>query len=373
MNQDWLEKDFYQTLGVSKDATAEEIKRAYRKLAQKLHPDANPGDTSAEERFKQVSEAYGVLGNEERRQEYDEVRRIGASGFAGFGGAGNPFGAGGQRIRVEDLSDVFGGGLGDLFGFGSGGGRRGAARKGADMSASLHMSFDDAFAGVTTTVSVRGEAACSRCGGSGAEPGTAVTTCPTCNGAGQIAQSQGMFAFPQTCPQCRGSGRIVEQPCGNCRGRGTETRTRDIKVKVPPGVKDGAMIRLPGKGGPGRSGGPPGDLLVTVSVEPHRLFGRRGNDLTLTVPITFSEAALGTKLEVPTMDGTVTLKIPAGTTSGKTFRVRGRGIPSSRGKPGDLLVKTEIVVPAKPGRDVKRLIEQLGTHDPPDVRAHLRG
>lgn len=373
MNQDWLEKDFYQILGVSKDATAEEIKRAYRKLAQKLHPDANPDDATAEGRFKQISEAYAVVGNEERRKEYDEMRRLGAGGFGGFGaGQGNPFGAGGQRIRVEDFGDLFSGNLGDLFA-GGGGGRRSAARKGADHSATLHMSFEDAFHGVTTTVSVRGEAACSRCGGSGAEPGTSVTTCPTCNGAGQVAQSQGLFAFPQTCPQCRGAGRLIEQPCGICRGRGTETRTREIKVKIPAGVKDGATIRLPGKGGPGRNGGLAGDLLVTVTVEPHPLFGRKGKDLTLTVPITFSEATLGTKVEVPTMDGPVTLKIPAGTTSGKTFRVRGRGVPSSRGKPGDLLVKTEIAVPSKPDRNLKKLLEQLGTYDPEDLRAHLRG
>ena len=368
MNQDWLEKDFYSILGVSKDASQEEIKRAYRKLARTLHPDANPGDSAAEDRFKQVSEAYGVLGNEERRKEYDEFRRLGASGFAG----GSPFGAGSQRIRVEDLGDVFGGGLGDLFGS-FGGGRRSTGRKGADTTASLHMSFEDAFRGVTTTVSVRGEATCSHCRGSGAEPGTTVQACPTCNGTGQIAQNQGLFAFPQTCPQCRGSGRLVETPCSVCRGRGTDVRVRDIKVKIPAGIKDGATIRLPGKGNPGRNGGPPGDLLVTVSVERHPLFGRRGNDLTLTVPITFSEATLGTKLEVPTMDGPVTLKIPAGTTGGKTFRVRGRGVSPDKGKQGDLLVKTEIVVPSKPDRDVKRLIEQLGTHDPEDVRDHLRG
>ena len=369
MNQDWLEKDFYSILGVSKDAAQDEIKRAYRKLAQKLHPDANPDDASAEGRFKQLSEAYAVIGNEERRKEYDEVRRIGATGFAG----GGPFGTGGQRIRVEDLGDMFGGGIGDLFGNFGGGTRRTTARKGADTSATLHMSFEDAFGGVTTTVSVRGEAACSRCGGNGAEPGTSVTTCPTCNGSGQVAQSQGLFAFPQTCPQCRGAGRLVESPCSNCRGRGTESRVRDIKVKIPAGVKDGSTIRLAGKGGPGRNGGPPGDLLVTVTVEPHPLFRRRGNDLLLTVPITFSEAALGTKIEVPTMEAPVTLKIPAGTTSGKSFRVRGRGVVPAKGRPGDLLVKTEIVVPSKPSRDVKRLLEELGTHDPDDVRAYLRG
>jgi molecular chaperone DnaJ len=371
VNQDWLEKDFYSSLGVAKDASPDEIKRAYRKLAQKLHPDANPDDPEAENRFKAISEAYSVVGNEERRKEYDEFRRLGATGFAG----GNPFGGGGgQRIRVEDLGDMFGGGLGDLFGnVGGAGSRRTTARKGPDTTASLHMSFEDAFRGVTTTVSVRGEAACRRCGGSGAEPGSTANTCPTCQGAGQVAQSQGLFAFPQTCPQCRGAGRLIESPCTSCRGRGVETRVRDIKVKIPSGVKDGATIRLPGKGGPGRNGGPPGDLLVTVSVEAHPVFGRRGKDLTVTVPITFSEAALGTKLEVPTMDGPVTLRIPAGTTSGKTFRVRDRGVPTGRGKPGDLLVKTEIIVPSKPSRDLKKLLEQLGTHDPEDVRAHLRG
>lgn len=369
MNQAWLEKDFYSTLGVSQDASAEEIRRAYRKLAQQFHPDAKPGDSEAESRFKEISEAYGVLGNEERRKEYDEFRRLGGGGFAG----GSPFGGGGQRIRVEDLSDVFGGGLGDLFGNFAGGTTRRSARKGPDTTASLHMSFEDAYGGVTTTVSVRGEATCHRCGGSGADPGTSVTTCPTCNGAGQVAQNQGLFAFPQTCPQCRGTGRLIESPCTNCRGRGAEMRVRDIKVKIPAGVKDGATIRVPGKGGPGRNGGPAGDLLVNVSVERHQLFARRGNDLTLTVPITFSEATLGTKIEVPTMDGPVTLKIPAGTTSGKTFRVRGRGVTPPKGKTGDLLVKTEIVVPSKPNRDVKKLVEQLGTHDPEDLRAHLRG
>ena len=371
MNQDWLEKDFYATLGVSRDASQDDIKRAYRKLAQKLHPDANPDDAGAEERFKEVSEAYGVIGDETRRKEYDEVRRLGPGGFGGPGGF-----TGGQRVRVEDLNDMFGGGgLGGLFDAFTGGGGRStaAARRGSDVGASLHLSFDDAFHGATTVVSVRGEAACGRCHGTAAEPGTPVTTCPTCNGTGQVAQNQGLFAFPQTCPQCRGSGKLIESPCTQCRGRGTEVRSRDIKVKIPAGVKDGATIKLAGKGNPGRNGGPAGDLLVEVSVEPHPLFGRRGNNLTLTVPITYTEAVLGTKIEVPTMDAPVTLKIPAGTDSGRTFRVRGRGVVPARGRTGDLLVRTEVVVPKKPGRETKRLLEELGTHDPDDIRDHLEG
>ncbi len=378
MNRDWVEKDFYEILGVTKDASAEEIKRAYRKLAQKNHPDANPGDTAAEDRFKQISEAYSVLSNADKRTEYDEVRRLVESGgFRGFGGAGGPGGFGGfggQRIRVEDLNDLFGGlgGLGDLFGFG-GGGRGAGPRRGPDAAAELHLGFEDAVRGVTTTVSVRGEAPCSRCGGSGGEPGTSVTTCPTCRGAGQVAQNQGLFALPQPCPQCRGAGRIIETPCTNCHGRGAEVRTRRIKVRIPAGVKDGATIRLPGKGGPGAQGGPPGDLLVTVHVASHPIFKRKGNDLTVTVPVTYTEAALGTKIEVPTLDGSVTLKVPSGTASGKTFRVRGRGVDPERGKAGDLLVRVEVVVPRRVSRDEKKLLEQLATYEDEDVRAHLKG
>ncbi len=374
MNREWLEKDFYDILGVSKTATQEEIKRAYRKLAQQLHPDANPGDKKAEDRFKDVSEAYSILSNPEKRAEYDEVRRLGAGAFGGYGGFGGtgPFGAGGQRVRVEDLGDLFGGmgGLGDLFG-GFGGGRATGARRGADTTAELHLSFDDAVHGVTTAVSVRGETVCSRCRGTGAEPGTEAHTCPTCNGAGQVAQSQGLFAFPQTCPQCRGSGRLIDSPCTTCHARGTEVKTRSIKVKIPAGIRDGATIRLAGKGNPGRGGAPAGDLIVQLHVASHPLFGRKGNDLTITVPITYTEAALGCKVDVPTLEGTVTLKIPAGTQSGRTFRVRGKGVQPARGRAGDLLVRIEVLVPKRVSRDEKRLLEQLQTYEPEDIRAHL--
>ena len=374
MNPDWAEKDFYEILGVDKTASSEEIKRAYRKLAQKLHPDANPDDPTAEERFKDVSEAYSILSNAEKRTDYDEFRRVVASGgypgggFRGCGTAGGP--VGGQNIRVEDLSDLLGG-FGDLFGGGATRTRGTGPRRGTDLQADLHLSFEDAVHGVTTTVTVRGEAACSRCHGSGAEPGTSVTTCPTCGGAGQVAQNQGLFSFASPCPECRGSGRRIEQPCSNCRGRGTEVRSRNIKVKIPAGVKDGGTIRLRGNGSPGSNGGPPGDLLVKVHVAKHGVFSRKNNDLLVTIPVTFAEASLGTKLDVPTMNGSVKLKIPAGTPSGKTFRVRGKGVVPSRGRAGDLLAKVEVVIPKRMSKDEKRLVEQLATYDDDSIRSHL--
>lgn len=373
MNRDWIEKDFYKTLGVSQEASPEEIKKAYRKLAQKHHPDANPGDEKAEDRFKEVSEAYATLSNAEQRKEYDQVRRVaGSGGFGGFG-ARPGGGFGGQQVRVENLEDLIGGlgGLGDLFGFGSGGGGGGAA-KGADLQTELTIPFQDAAQGVTTSVTVNGAAPCSKCHGSGAEPGTSVTRCPTCGGRGTVAQNQGFFSFSQPCPQCRGTGQLIETPCSKCRGTGTENRTRNVKLRIPPGVRDGSTLRLRGKGGPGAYGGPPGDLLVRVRVASSRTFGRKGNDLTLKVPITFSEAALGTKIDVPTLNGGVKVKIPSGTASGKTFRVRGKGIQPERGKSGDLLVTVQVAVPQKVSKEEKRLIEELASHEPEDVRAHLR-
>jgi molecular chaperone DnaJ len=364
MNREWIDKDFYKVLGVSSSATPEEIKRAYRKLAQKYHPDANPGDAGAEDRFKDISEAYAVLSDTEQKKEYDEVRRLVESGgYAGFGG---PFG--GQRVRVEDLGDIFGG-IGDLFGFRNG---RQGPQRGPDSTAELTLSFEDAIGGVTTSVAVRGEAPCSRCNGSGAEPGTPVTTCPTCRGSGSVAQNQGMFSFAQPCPQCRGSGRIITTPCSQCRGRGREVRTRNIKVKVPAGVKDGATIRLAGKGGPGVNGGPPGDLLVKVHVSPHPVFNRRGDDLIVNVPVSFTEAALGTTLEIPTLEGTVSIKVPPGTQSGRMFRVKGRGVKPAKGPAGDLYAKVEVVVPRKLSREEKKLLEQLAEYETADPRAHLK-
>lgn len=374
MNRDWIDKDFYKVLGVSETSTAEEIKKAYRKLAQTHHPDANPGDDTAEAKFKEISEAYATLSNPEQRKEYDQVRRLASTGgFQGFGGPGTG-GFGGQQVRVEDLQDLLGGlgGLGDLFGFGSQQRNRSGPSRGADLATELTVGFEDAAFGVETQVVVEGAATCSRCSGSGAEPGTNVTTCPTCGGRGVVAQNQGLFSFSQPCPQCHGSGRLIETPCNKCHGSGAENRRRNVKLRVPAGVKDGSTLRLRGKGAPGSFGGPGGDLMVRIRVAPSRTFGRKGNDLTLKVPITFTEAALGTKLEVPTLNGGVKVKIPSGTPSGKTFRVRGKGINPDRGRAGDLLVTVEVAVPKKVSKDEKRILEELAEHETGDIRSHLR-
>ena len=367
MNRDWMDKDFYAVLGVSPDATDEKIKKSYRKLAQKHHPDSNQGDAAAEEKFKEISEAYATLSDSDQRKEYDQVRQVAASGFQGFGG-----GFGGQQVRVEDLSDLLGGlgGLGDVFGFGAT--RTSGPAKGQDLRADLTIGFSDAVNGLTTAVKIRGATACSLCGGSGAEPGTDVTSCPTCGGRGVVAQNQGFFSFSETCPQCHGSGRVVDTPCTNCRGSGSETRTREVKVRIPAGIQDGNTLRLRRKGGPGRNGGPPGDLLLGVRVSPSTRFGRKGQHLTITVPITFTEAALGSRVEVPTLNGTVKLKVPAGTPSGKTFRVRGKGVTPERGKPGDLLVTVQVAVPQKISKEEKRILEELAAKGNDDVRRHLR-
>lgn len=372
MNRDWIEKDFYKTLGVADEATSEEIKKAYRQLARKHHPDTNAGDTEAEDMFKEISEAYATLSDAEQRKEYDQVRRVaGAGGFQGFGGQQGGYGGfGGQQVRVEDLQDLIGGlgGVGDLFGFGS----RGGPSRGPDLQTELTISFDDAAQGITTAVRIRGATVCSRCRGVGAEPGTSVTTCPTCSGRGVVAQNQGFFSFSQPCPECRGAGQLIETPCTTCRGSGSENRTREVKLKVPAGVNNDSTLRLRGKGGPGSNGGPAGDLLVRLRVGTSRIFGRKGNDLTLTLPISYTEAALGTKVEVPTLNGGVTVKVPSGTPTGKTFRVRGRGINPERGRSGDLLVTVQVAVPAKVSRSEKKLLEELATHETDHIRDHLR-
>jgi molecular chaperone DnaJ len=361
--REWLEKDYYDVLGVSKDASTDEIKRAYRKLARENHPDANPGDAQAEQRFKDVGEAYAVLGDDTKRREYDEIRRLGAAGFGGGGPGGFGFPGG----EPGDLGDL----LGHLFGNAGGGGFPGATttrtrrpRRGPDLRADVHLTFEDALAGVRTTLRITGDGVCDTCGGTGAAPGTTPVRCNACGGRGQVTIDQGPFSFAQPCPTCGGRGQTIPSPCTSCAGEGRVVKPRQLTVRIPAGVKDGATIRVAGRGGPGVAGGPAGDVLVTVHVEQHPLFGRRGDDVTIEVPVTYAEAALGTKLTIPTpRGGRRTIKVPAGTATGRTFRLRGEGAPKKNGGTGDLLVTVKVQVPSRLTRDQKRLIEQLAEHD----------
>jgi molecular chaperone DnaJ len=377
--REWLERDYYEILGLSKDASAEDIKKAYRKLARENHPDANPDDPKAEQRFKDVGEAYAVLSDEDKRREYDEIRRLGAAGFGMGGNAGGRggFPGGGGGFDEGDLSDL----LGQMFGGGAGGGASrggfgpaGGARvrrpaRGRDLNAEVHLTFEDALAGVRTTLRVTGDGACDTCGGSGAAPGTSPRRCSTCDGRGQVAIDQGPFSFAQPCGTCGGSGSTIDDPCTTCAGQGRVVKPRQLTVKIPAGVRDGAVIRAPGRGGPGSNGGPAGDVLVTVHVEAHPIFGRKGDDVTVEVPITYPEAVLGTKLTVPTpTGGKRTIKVPAGTASGRTFRVRGEGAPRKKSGTGDLLVTVRLQVPSNPSREQRNLLEQLAELEDTDAR-----
>ena len=350
MNQDWLEKDFYKTLGVSKSATADEIKKAYRKLAKELHPDANQNDPKAEERFKAVSEAYDVVGNDSNRKEYDEAREMfSRGGFPGGGFPGGGFPGGAQGMNF-DLGDIFGGM------FGGGGGRR--PQRGSDMETRTTLSFADALQGVTIPLRLTGDNRCDACRGTGAKAGTSPRMCGSCNGSGHTQRSMGGFGFSEPCRECRGQGTVVDSPCPDCRGAGAVRNTRTVQVRIPAGVKDAARIRLAGRGGPGANGGPAGDLFVVVSVTPHPVFGRKDEHLTITVPITLAEAALGATIPVPVVTGgSVSLKVPAGTAHGKTFRLKGRGVPSAKGRDGDLLVTVEIAVPHKLSKQAREALE----------------
>jgi molecular chaperone DnaJ len=344
-NADWVNKDFYAELGVSKDATQEQIKKAYRKLARANHPDAHPGDSARHDKFKAVAEAYDVLGDAEKRKQYDELRAMGGAFPGGFGG-----GAGG--INLEDLlRDRAGGGFGDMFGDLFGG--RGRAqqrrpRKGADVETTVTISFVDAFEGVTVPLRLTSDAPCPDCSGTGGKPGTKPHVCPECEGAGFVVASVGgAFSMNETCPACGGRQLVYDEPCPTCHGNGRGLSARTIQARIPAGVKDGQRIRLRGKGAAGENGGPGGDLYVTVKVSPHRLFGRKGDNLTLDVPISFDEAALGAEIKVPTLTGSpVTLKIPAGTPNERTFRVRGKGARRADGTAADLLVTVRVQVPA---------------------------
>ncbi|HOU28268.1 MAG TPA: molecular chaperone DnaJ [Thermoleophilia bacterium] len=370
--------DYYQTLGVSKNASQDEIKKSFRKLARQYHPDKNPGDKAAEDKFKEVNQAYETLSDPEKRKQYDELSRLGAFGAGPGGGfrpgAGGAQGfdprifqqwqsqGGGAQFEMGDLGDL----LGNLFGgAGPGRGRRRQSERGADLQADVTVSFDDALHGVTVRVPVEKQDTCVTCHGSGAKPGTTPKVCPECQGRGMVARNQGPFALSEPCPRCHGQGTIIEQPCATCHGTGVQTRTRRYNVKIPAGVKDGSRIRIKGKGEAGLRGGPAGDLYVRVRVETDELFVRRGDDLVVDVPVTVAEAALGATVKVPTPGGgRVSLKVPAGSQDGRCLRLRGKGMPKLKGGHGNLLVKLRVTIPAKLTREQKQLFEKLAATFP---------
>jgi molecular chaperone DnaJ len=364
---DWAQKDFYAVLGVKKDAPTADIKKAYRKLARENHPDSNPGDESKHETFKAVAEAYDVVGDADKRKKYDEMRSL----YAGSGGFGR--GAAGGGFNLDDLlrdragGPGGGGGIGDVFGDLFGGGFRRTqqpprARKGADVETTTTVGFRDAMDGVTISLRLSSDAPCPDCSGTGGKPGTKPHICPQCEGAGFVVSSAGGgFSMQETCPGCGGRQLVYDEKCPTCQGSGRGLSSRAIQARIPAGVKDGQRIRLRGKGSAGESGGPPGDLYVVVKVTPHRVFGRKGDNLTLDVPVSFDEAALGADIKIPTLGGTpVTVKVPPGTPN-RTFRVRGKGVKRADGTSGDLLATVEVQVPAVLDATTREAIEAYRT------------
>jgi molecular chaperone DnaJ len=355
-------RDYYQVLGVERSATPEEVKKAYRKMAVKYHPDKNPGDKAAEDKFKELGEAYEVLSNPDKRSAYD---RFGHQAFTQGGGMS---GAGGMHDPFEVFREVFGGGRagggGGIFesffgdGFGAESTERGGRGRGSDLRYDMRISFQEAARGVEKEIEIAKLQACDTCHGSGAEPGSKVTTCSTCGGQGQVAVARGFFNIAQTCPRCRGAGQMIEKPCHTCRGEGRMEKTTKIKIKIPAGVEDGTRLRSSGQGEGGVRGGPAGDLYVVLHVEPHDIFQREGTDLFCSVPISFARAALGGEVKVPTLEGSAVLKVPAGTPSGKVFRLRGKGLPEVHGRSvGDLHVKLYVEVPTKLNLDQKHKLQ----------------
>jgi molecular chaperone DnaJ len=377
VNSDWAEKDFYKILGVTKTSSQAEIKKAYRKLARENHPDSNPGNKAAEERFKDISEAYSVLSSEQKRKEYDEQRtmfsqfgsRMGGGGFRGGGfQPGGGFGAEGVDF---DLSDLLGGIFG---GRGRGGRRQPQGRRGDDLETEASITFQQAVEGATLPLRMTSDEACTTCHGTGAEPGTVPKVCDKCQGSGMVTgTSGGVFAMTEPCDKCRGRGMVVEHPCSTCQGSGRAPSSRTLQVRVPAGVRNGQRIRLKGKGGRGEGGAPDGDLYLVVHVAKHPVFGRKAENLTVTVPVAFDEAALGAEIQVPTLDGApVKIRIPAGTPSGRTLRARGKGAPTKDGGRGDLLVTIEVEVPKELDGDAKAAVEALrAARDGVDPRAKL--
>lgn len=344
-------RDYYEVLGVERGADEKEIKKAYRRMAMKYHPDRNPGDAESEAKFKELSEAYEVLSDAQKRAAYDQFGHAGVDGQSGFGGGGAGAGS---------FSDIFGDVFGDIFG--GGGSRRSGVQRGSDLKYNLELTLEEAVRGTEKTLKVPTLVTCDTCGGNGAKQGTQPVTCTTCNGMGQVRMQQGFFAVQQTCPSCSGSGRIIKEPCTSCYGRGVKEETKTLNVKIPAGVDTGDRIRLSGEGEAGRNGGPAGDLYVEAHVKKHEIFDRDGTNLLCEVPIGFADAALGGELEVPTLDGRVKLKIPAETQTGRLFRLRGKGVKSVRGGvTGDLLCRVVIETPVNLTQRQKELLEELNT------------
>jgi len=347
-------RDYYEVLGVAKNASEAEIKKAFKRMAMKYHPDRNPDDAEAELKFKEAREAYDVLCDARKRAAYDQFGHAGVEGAGGMGGGPGGFGAG------ASFSDIFGDVFGDIFGGAAG--ARGGARvfRGADLRYDLELSLEEAVRGTTVKVRIPTMVACEVCEGSGAKPGTSATTCQTCGGHGQVRMQQGFFSLQQTCPTCRGTGQVVSDPCTNCRGHGRVQEHKTLSVRVPAGVDTGDRIRLAGEGEAGENGGPPGDLYVQIDVRTHPIFNRDGNDLHCDVPISFVTAALGGELEVPTLEGRVKLKVPPETQSGKLFRLRGKGVRSVRGGTvGDLLCRVTVETPVNLTARQKELLGEF--------------
>lgn len=342
-------RDYYEILGVDRDASEKDIKKAYRRVAMKFHPDRNPDDKESEEKFKEASEAYEILADPQKRAAYDQFGHDGVSGNAGAGG----FGGGGASF-----SDIFGDVFGDIFG-GGGGGRRGPMR-GSDLRYNLDVDLEEAVKGTEVKIRIPTLVACGSCDGSGAKQGSSPVTCTTCGGVGQVRMQQGFFSVQQTCPNCRGKGKTISDPCGACHGQGRVEETKTLSVKVPPGVDTGDRIRLGGEGEAGPEGGPPGDLFVQINVREHKIFERDGKHLYCEVPISIVDAALGGELEVPTLEGRVKLKIPEETQTGKLFRLRGKGVtPVRGGSTGDLLCRVVVETPVNLNKRQKELLSEL--------------
>ncbi|MGM0431498.1 MAG: molecular chaperone DnaJ [Spirochaetota bacterium] len=359
-------RDYYEVLGVPKGASSDEIKKAYRKLAIKYHPDQNPGDKQAEDAFKEASEAYEVLSNEQKRKAYDQFGFAGVEGMNGGGGGG----AQDYSSVFRDFSDIFGdfGGIFDSF-FGGGGGSRsssgrggGGPARGANLRYNLDIDFKDAVFGTKVEISYSRNVACSNCGGSGSEKGSGKKVCDTCGGAGQVRRSSGFFSIASTCPTCNGEGYVIENPCQHCHGTGLRKKQQKVKVTIPAGISSGRRITVPGQGDAGPNGGPAGDLLVYVTVRPHKYFERDGNDLYCVIPVSMTQAALGAEIEVHTIDDKrVKVKIPAGVQNGKILRLKNRGVPHLHNpeKRGDMFIKLHIETPKRPSAKAKALLKEL--------------